>query len=60
MPESVILPEHYFTTLSMISVLVDIVDIKKYRIVMSRLRMSPHRLEIEVGRWRKPQNLKFN
>jgi hypothetical protein len=27
---------------------------------MSRLRMSPHRLEIEVGRWRKPQNLKFN
>ena len=30
------------------------VNIAKYRIALSRLRVSAHRLEIEAGRWHKP------
>ena len=31
-----------------------IVNIKKFRIALSKLRVSSHRLEIEAGRWNKP------
>lgn len=30
------------------------VKVKKFRIALSKLRLSSHRLEIEVGRWAKP------
>ena len=29
----------------------EVVNVKKFRVVMSRLRVSSHRLEIETGRW---------
>ena len=32
----------------------DVVNIVKYRKNLSRLRLSSHRLEVEVGRWTKP------
>ena len=32
----------------------EVVKVKKYRIAMSKLRVSSHRLEIEVGRWSRP------
>ena len=31
------------------------VNIRKYRVALTRLRVSSHRLEIETGRWHKPQ-----
>ena len=31
------------------------VDIKKFRTALTKLRLSSHRLEIEAGRWAKPQ-----
>ena len=34
----------------------DILNIKKFRIEFSKLRMSSHRLHIESGRWNKPQS----
>jgi len=38
----------------------DVVKIKKYRIALSRLRVSSHRLAVESGRWRKPENVPFD
>ena len=35
----------------------DIITVKKFRIVLSRLRLSSHRLEIETGRWHKPEKI---
>ncbi|KAL4233737.1 hypothetical protein ACF0H5_008417 [Mactra antiquata] len=35
----------------------DIVHINKYRYALSRLRMSSHKLNIETGRWHKPQKI---
>ena len=32
----------------------DILNIKKFRTALTRLRTSSHRLEIEMGRWKKP------
>ena len=32
----------------------EVVKVKKYRIAMSKLRVSSHRLEIEVGWWSRP------
>ena len=29
----------------------DVVQVKKFRIALTRLRMSSHRLEVEMGRW---------
>ena len=29
----------------------EVVNVKKFRVAMSRLRVSSHRLEIETGRW---------
>ena len=31
------------------------INIDKFRIALSRLRLSAHRLEIETGRWRSPK-----
>ena len=33
----------------------DIITVKKFRISLNRLRVSSHRLEIETGRWHKPE-----
>ena len=33
----------------------DIITVKKFRTSLSRLRISSHRLEIETGRWHKPE-----
>lgn len=35
----------------------DIVNIGKFRYALSRLRLSSHRLEVEVGRWAKPDRI---
>ena len=35
----------------------DILTVQKYRISLSRLRLSSHRLEIEMGRWAKPNKV---
>ena len=32
----------------------DVVQVKKFRRALSRLRMSAHRLEVEMGRWVRP------
>ena len=34
-----------------------IVNVKKFRTALSKLRTSSHRLEIEVGRWGRPQKI---
>ena len=33
------------------------VNIKKFRVALSKLRVSSHRLEIEVGRWSRPNRI---
>jgi len=38
----------------------DIITVRKYRIALSRLRVSSHRLAIESGRWRKPESVPFD
>ena len=38
----------------------DTINIQKYRIALTKLRVSSHRLEIEVGRWHKPQPIDVN
>ena len=37
----------------------EIINITKYRIALTRLRLSSHRLEVECGRWRKPVSVPF-
>ena len=37
----------------------DILNIVKYRKGLSRLRLSSHRLEVEVGRWVKPNKIPY-
>ena len=34
-------------------------DVKKFRNALSRLRISSHRLEVETGRWNKPQRIEY-
>ena len=36
------------------------VTIEKYRIALSRFRVSAHRLEVESGRWHKPNKIPYN
>jgi hypothetical protein len=36
------------------------VDVEKYRIAMSRFRMSSHRLRVETGRWHEPRSIPYN
>ena len=38
----------------------EIVKVEKFRFVLSRIRMSSHRLHIEAGRWHKPQSIPLN
>lgn len=45
-----------FSDLSL-SKYLDVIDIRKYRIALSRLRMSSPRLAVETGRWRKPASV---
>ena len=35
----------------------DFVKVKKFRVAMTKLRTSSHRLEIEVGRWARPNRI---
>ena len=37
----------------------DFLNIVKYRKCLSRLRLSSHRLEVEVGRWVKPNKIPY-
>ena len=36
------------------------VNIRKYRFALTRLRVSSHRLDIETGRWHKPNKIPRN
>ena len=38
----------------------DAVQNKKFRIALSRLRMSAHRLEVEMGRWVRPVRVQYD
>ena len=35
------------------------VNIKKFRIALTKLHMSSQRLEIEMGRWTRPKRIQF-
>ena len=35
----------------------DCIKVKKFRVAMTKLRVASHRLEIEVGRWAKPNRI---
>ena len=37
-----------------------LVNIKKFKIASTKLRGSPHRLEIEMGRWARPERIEFD
>lgn len=37
----------------------DIITTEKFRFALSRLRVSSHRLEIETGRWARPNSIPF-
>ena len=37
----------------------DVLNIVKYRKHLSRLRLSSHRLEVEIGRWAKPNKVPY-
>ena len=43
-----------------ISEYLDIVNSKKFRIVLTKLRVSSHRLEIEIGRWPRSEKNEFD
>ena len=36
------------------------VQVKKFRIALSRLRMSSHRLEVEMGKWMRPVRVQYD
>ena len=38
----------------------DVVQVKKFRIALSRLRMSSHRLEVEMKRWMRPVRVQYD
>ena len=38
----------------------DFVTIKKFRIALTKLRVSSHRLEVETGRWTRPVSYPFD
>ena len=40
--------------------ILDVVQVKKFRIVLSRLRMPSHRLEVEMGRSVRPVREKYD
>lgn len=44
----------YFQILTIRTLYLESVKVTKFRMALSKLRMSLHRLEIEVGRWARP------
>lgn len=38
----------------------DFITVKKFRVALTRLRVSSHRLEVETGRWHKPVSTPFD
>ena len=38
----------------------EIVNIKKFKIALAKLRVSSHRLEIEMGRLARPERIEFD
>ena len=38
----------------------DVVQVKKFRTALSRLRLSSHRLEVEMGRWVRPVRVQYD
>ena len=38
----------------------DIINIRKFRTAMTKLRVSSHRLEVETGRWTRPVSIPFD
>ncbi len=38
----------------------DIIAVRKFRVALTKLRVSSHRLEIEAGRWHKPISTPFD
>ena len=38
----------------------DEINVRKFRVAMSKLRVSSHRLEIETGRWARPNSIPFD
>ena len=38
----------------------DIINVKKFQLSLSRLRLSSHKLEVEAGRWTKPEKTPFD
>ena len=38
----------------------NVVQVKKLRIALSRLRLSSHRLEVEMGRWARPVRVQYD
>lgn len=42
------------------NIYLDILTVEKFRRNLSKLRLSSHRLEVEVGRWAKPNKISLN
>ncbi len=38
----------------------DIITVRKFRVGLTKLRVSSHRLEVEAGRWHKPTSTPFD
>ena len=38
----------------------NLINIEKVRVALSRFRVSAHRLDVETGRWHKPVAVPFN
>ena len=47
---------HFFSSFEH-QIYLDCVKVKKFRIAMTKLRVASHRLEIEVGRWARPNRV---
>ena len=37
----------------------DIITIRKFRVALAKLRVSSQRLEVEMGRWARPERITF-
>ena len=37
----------------------DIITIRKFRVALAKRRVSSHRLEVEMGRWARPERITF-
>ena len=50
----------YFNENLALSSYLEDVNIDKYRIALSKFRLSNHKLQVEIGRWHKPEPIPFN